>query len=166
MTLPESLLMLAGFVFAHSTWSVSDLPEGESLVPLVIVEKDGQRQLTRFEAETQAEAIAQGKAALAERGKEFDAWAFAREGQFKENGAYVDVLTIEAKTKDMKDSVSFIQRFQPYAKGKFKLIGEPMVVVGSEVMSETEAAPLIAQLRRGIQSHKKAAELWSQWVSP
>jgi hypothetical protein len=166
VAISESLLMLAGFVFAHATWSVSDLPEGELLVPLVIVENRGQRQLMRFEAETQAEAIAAGKAALAERGNEFDAWAFAREGQFKENGAYVDVLTIEAKTKDMKDPVVFIQRFQPYAKGKFKLIGEPIVALGGEVVSDDQAAELIARLRRGISTHKQAAELWPSWTSP
>ena len=166
MAISDSLLMLAGFVFAHATWSVSDLTEGESLVPLVITDNGGHRQLMRFEAETQAQAIAEGKAELAAHGNEFDAWAFAREGQFKEDGAYVDVLTVEAKSKDMKDPIAFIQRFRPYATGEFKLIGQPMVVIGGEVISENEAAPFIAQLRRGILSHEKAAELWPSWTTP
>ena len=58
MAIPEPLLMLAGFCFAHATWSISDLPEGELLVPLAIVEAAGERGLKRFEAATQAEAIA------------------------------------------------------------------------------------------------------------
>ena len=61
MVPPDSLILLAGFVLAHAAWSVSDLPKGELLVPLAIVEKNGQRQLLRFEAPTQAQAIAEGK---------------------------------------------------------------------------------------------------------
>lgn len=60
----------------------------------------------------------------------------------------------------------FIQRFRPYAKGEFKLIGQPMVVIGGQIISENEAAPFIAQLRRGILSHEKAAELWPSWTTP
>jgi len=78
--IPDSLILLAGFVLAHSAWSVSDLSKGEFLVPLAIVEKTGQRQLLRFEAQTQEQAIAEGKAALAQRQGQLDAWAFGREG--------------------------------------------------------------------------------------
>ena len=53
MVPPDSLMLLAGFVLAHAAWSVSDLPKGELLVPLAVVEKNGQRQLLRFEAQTQ-----------------------------------------------------------------------------------------------------------------
>jgi hypothetical protein len=52
---------------------VSDIPKGEVLVPLAIVEKNGQRQLLRFGAQTQEQAIADGKATLARRQREFDA---------------------------------------------------------------------------------------------
>jgi len=35
---PDSVVLLAGFVLAHAAWSVSDLPKGELLVPLAVVE--------------------------------------------------------------------------------------------------------------------------------
>ena len=41
--MPESLFLLVGFVLAHAAWSVSDLPRGQLLVPLAIVEKHGER---------------------------------------------------------------------------------------------------------------------------
>jgi hypothetical protein len=155
--------MLSGFTLAHAAWSVCDLPE--LLVPLAIADINGERELRRFEAETQAQAIADGKASLAEYEDVLDAWAFVREGQFKENGAYVDVFTLEAKSKDMKEPIAFIQRFQPCAKGALKLIGPPMVAIGGEIIPEDEAAPLIAQLYHGALSHEKAAKLWPSWVA-
>ena len=64
---PDSVVLLAGFVLAHGAWSASDLPKGELLVPLAVVETGGQRQLLRFEAQTQEQSIAEGKATLAKR---------------------------------------------------------------------------------------------------
>src|ERR1700737_1555681 len=101
MAIPEFAVLLAGFVLAHATWSVSDLPKGDLLVPLAIVEKDGQRQLLRFEAETQEQAIAKGKATVAKLQAEADAWAFARENQFKDGDKYVDVISVDVWAKGM-----------------------------------------------------------------
>jgi len=44
MSIPTIALRLAGFVLAHAAWSISDVPRGELLVPLAIVERQGQRQ--------------------------------------------------------------------------------------------------------------------------
>lgn len=164
MDIPEPLLKLAGFVFAHATWCLSDLPQGDLLVPLAIVEMSGQRQLWRFEADTQDQAIAKGKATLAQRENMLDAWAFAREGRIEVADGDGDVLTVEAKASGMVASVVFVQRFQPFAKGVFKLIGQPMVVMGGRAIAPAEAAPLLVQLNQGIQSHDKAAELWPKWL--
>src|SRR5512132_1724097 len=72
---PDSVVLLAGFVLAHAAWSVSDLPKGELLVPLAVVETGGQRQLLRFEAQTQEQSIAEAKATLTKRQGQLDAWA-------------------------------------------------------------------------------------------
>src|SRR2546425_10308417 len=90
ITPPGSGLLLAGFVLAHAAWSVSDLPNGELLAPLAMVERGGHREITRFEAASQAAAIAEGRAAMAKLGTSVDAWAFAREGLIRENGGPVD----------------------------------------------------------------------------
>ena len=42
---PDAAVSLAGFVLAHAVWSVSDLLEGELLVPLAMTEKRGQRAI-------------------------------------------------------------------------------------------------------------------------
>jgi hypothetical protein len=159
----SSLLSLAGFAFAHAAWSVSDLCEGELLVPLAVVEKLGQRQLLRFEAESQEEAIAEGKATLAQHEKELDAWAFVREGQIEQQGSVTDVLTIEAKRRGAQVAVVFVQPFRPFASGEFRLLGAPMVVVGGKALSSLQAEPLVAQLIVGVHTHSKAAESWQEW---
>jgi len=171
MQFPESLITLAGFVLAHAAWNVSDLPNGELLVPLAIVERSGHRQLLRFEADTQEKAIAEGKATLAAHEGDIDAWAFAREGQMQVGGKYVDVLTVEAKQKGSSTSIVFIQRFEPFASGKFKLLGAPTVAIGGDVLprkvvSSTAAATILAQLQAGVQTHAKAVEHWQEWFAP
>ncbi len=49
-------VFLAGFTMAHAVRSVSDTPDDELLVPLAIVTRNGERQLMRFEADSQVEA--------------------------------------------------------------------------------------------------------------
>ncbi len=165
MPIPESGVLLAGFVLAHAVWSVSDLPKGDLLVPLAIIEKNGQREVLRFEAETQAEAINEGKATLVKRQADADAWAFAREGQFKEDGKYVDVISVDAWAKEMAAPITFVQRFQPFASGKFKVLGEAWVVIDGKVQTPEVSSQLISQLNRGIQSHSRAAKLWPEWYA-
>ncbi|HMI50510.1 MAG TPA: hypothetical protein VK525_03295 [Candidatus Saccharimonadales bacterium] len=160
---PDAAASLAGLVLAHAAWSVSDLPEGELLVPLAMIEKAGQRELHRFEAETQEQAIAEGKAAMGQLSGSVDAWAFAREGQFNEGSGYVDVLSIDAWAKGMTASISFVQKFRPFASGKFELLGEPLVVIAGESQNPSASSDLLTKLARAIQSHPKAAEHWSEW---
>ena len=161
---PTAAASLAGFVLAHAAWSVSDLAEGELLVPLAMTEKAGQRELHRFEAETQEQAIANGKTAMGKLSGTVDAWAFAREGQFDEGSGHVDVISIDAWAKGMTASLSFVQKFRPFASGKFELLGDPLVVIDGEFQNPSASSDLLTKLNRAIQSHPKAAEYWSEWL--
>ena len=161
--IPDSLVLLAGFVLAHAAWSVSDLPKGELLVPLAVVEKDGQRQVLRFEAATQEEAIARGKATLARRQAELDAWAFAREGLLRDKSGKVDVLTVDAWAKGLPRPVSFVQRFTPAATGAFRVTGDAMVIVDGKALTEAEAVGLVKMLYAGALQHPRAGPFWPRW---
>jgi len=163
MVPPDPLILLAGFVLAHAAWSVSDLPKGELLVPLAIVEKNGQRQLLRFEAQTQEQAIAEGKTTLTNRQPELDAWAFGREGLMPEGTGKVDVLTVDAWAKGMARPITFVQRFSPYSSGAFRIKGDAMVVVDGKALEGTEAARLVRRLYDGVLQHPKAGRLWQAW---
>jgi hypothetical protein len=160
---PDSALILAGFVLAHAAWSVSDLPKGQLLVPLAIVEKDGKRQLHRFEAATQEQAIVEGKAALAKQQPNLDAWAFAREGLISEAGGKVDVITVDVWAKGMQRPISLIQKFTPYSSGTFRINGTPIVVIDGKIVDVAEAAPYVVGISKGVQQHTKVAPLWDRW---
>lgn len=161
--IPEAAIVLAGFVLAHAAWSVSDLPEGELLVPLAIVEVDSERVLTRFEAETQEQAISAAKEFVAARKGSSSAWAMAREGTMNTGDGRVDVLVIEAWANGMEESITFIQPFQPHASGAFRLLGPAIPVVEGSMLNEAESEPYLQGLYRGVGSHSQAAALWSGW---
>jgi hypothetical protein len=161
--IPDSLLLLAGFVLAHSAWSVSDLPKGEFLVPLAIVEKNSQRQLLRFEARTQKQAIAEGQAALAQRQGQLDAWAFGREGLQSGETGKVDVLSVDAWARGMTHPITFVQQFTPYSSGGFRVRGDAMAIVDGRVLEGAEAARLVKKLYEGALTHPKAGKLWQGW---
>ncbi len=162
--IPESVLLLAGFVLAHAAWNVSDLPAGDLLVPLAIIERNGQRQLKRFEAETQDEAISEAKETLHNMKGTVDARAFAREGLLNEDDAKVDVLSVTFWAKGMKEEAAFVQQFEPNGRrGKFRLIGKPMVIIGGVEQTGKKAAAVIAAVMKGVSQHSKVQPMWAGW---
>ena len=161
----ETALLLAGFVLAHASWSISDTPE--LLVPLAVVQTNGERQLMRFEADTQEEAITHGKAKMASLGSSVDAWALAREGMFNENGQKVDVILVDPGGKGVEHRVTLIQRFEPYSKRHhFRLIGEPELIIDGHWQDSAKVKDDLATVRRGILEHPKVAPLWTDWHKP
>lgn len=167
-SLSEAALTLAGFTLAHAVWSVSDTAQDELLTPLAIVEREGERQLLRFEAETQEEAIADGKATLDANADRLDAWAFAREGLWRPDGAGgapQDVLTVEFHGAGMGERAAVLQPFaRAHGDSAFRLIGEPTLVLGGRMVDAPPAAAREA-LMSGIQAHPNAGELWRAWVA-
>src|SRR6202040_4002268 len=103
-------------------------------------------------AETQEQGIANGKTAMGRLSGKVDAWAFAREGQFNEGSDYVDVISVDAWAKGMTESISFVQKFRPFASGKFGLLGDPWVVIDGKVQNPSASSDLLTKLNRAIQS--------------
>ena len=166
MAIPESLIIFTGFVLAHAAWSISDVPKNELLVPMVMVERSGKREINRFETDTQAKAIEGGKKWIADNEDKVDSWVFAREGQLNEGGKSIDVLIVEGKSKGMKASIVVIQRFQPFYMGQFKLIGDPIINIDSKEPDAATTKLMRDRLLAGIKSHSKAFPFWTEWTKP
>jgi hypothetical protein len=163
--IPESALLLAGFLLAHSAWSISDTPD--LLVPLAILERSGKRELLRFEAPSQEEAIARGKAKMAALGDDVDFWAFAREGLLNEKGTKIDVLSLDIGGKGFKTRVTIVQRFEPFARRKhFRLLADPEIAIDEVVQDPGKVKDMLEIIRRGIAQHAKVAPLWDGWRRP
>jgi hypothetical protein len=163
---PDNALALAGFTLAHATWSVSDLPDDELLVPLAIVERGEQRELVRFEADTQEDAISEGKRAMAE-GNDAKVWAFAREGalSMQAGGEQQDALVVDFWAEGMEHPLTLIQPFERYTKhGRFRVVGDMMISSRGEVLDSTSAEKVIEGINEGVREHPTVAELWLTWV--
>ena len=167
MDIPAVALLLAGFTLAHAIWSVSDTKPDELLVPLVIVEHDGQRSLQRFEAATQLEAITAAKAATTKLIDASSAWTFAREGsvQVPAPGQIArDVISVDVWARGMTTPVTIMQQFErASASHGFRIIGAPMMTVGGTQLGDVDAEPHLTTIKRGIMSHAKAGPLWDTW---
>lgn len=165
--MPESALMLGGFVLAHAAWSISDAPD--LLCPLAIIERGKQRELLRFEAETQSEAISKGKETLAIHGADADCWAFAREGLWNKNplrdtAETTDVISVDIWARESQHSITLIQRFEPFVKRqRFHLIGEPEVSIDGSLEDSLVVGELLDSVYKGVLQHPKVSPLWREW---
>ncbi len=162
---PIAVLLLAGFTLAHAAWSVSDTPPSELLIPLAIRVVGGQRELLRFEAETQAAAIEAGKAKGAAWTRDSTPWAFAREGLIRENGTEVDVLSVDFWAPSMERPATIIQRFRRYTvDGRFHLLGRMQISVGGKTLPDSAADMAIEAIEQGVGQHSRVAPLWETWT--
>jgi hypothetical protein len=161
---PIAVLLLAGFTLAHAAWSVSDTPASDLLIPLAIRQVGGQRELLRFEAETQAAAIQSGKAQGAAWTRDSTPWAFAREGLVGENGTEVDVLSVDFCAPSMERPATIIQRFRRYTvDGRVHLLGRMQISVAGKILADSAADVIVEAIERGVAQHSRVAPLWATW---
>jgi len=165
--LSEPALSLAGFALAHAAWSISDLEDGDHLCPLALVEQhDGARRMTRFEADTQEQAILAGKAAMRSATSVVAAWAFAREGAWRQIGgdSSVDVLALDFWGSGMTGAANLIYPFYRATNGgRFRIGSAPSIVVGGQVLSSDAASPSLEAIMTGVHSHAMVTTLWQSW---
>jgi hypothetical protein len=166
-------LQLAGFTLAHALWSVSDTPPDELLCPLAFIERRGERDLIRFEAETQAEAIAHGKDTVTSASSRADCWGFAHEGAWRPpelEGDPQDVITVACWERGMSGPSIVVQ---PFARGDgsadpttglFRVIGKPRIAIEGTMFEADAAASAVREVMTGVMSHDAVAPLWPTWT--
>lgn len=168
MTLVDlDAVVLAGFAMAHAVWSVSDTTDDELLTPLAIVVRDGQRQLLRFEGDTQLQAIEVGKQTIAEQAAALEAWAFAREGAMRLHGSDdppQDVISVEFAARDMPPAFAVLEFRRSNAANGFRLLGQPVFILEGTILESVPPA-LSDAFMEGIQSHAHASPLWTSWTT-
>ncbi len=157
--------LLAGFALGHAAWSASELRKGETLAPIALVLRGDERELKRFEADSEEEGIAEARAAMAEAMEAGDAWALAHAGHVTVQASKVDALVVTCWSKGMPaGAVALVQQIEPFAtRGRFRVVGDPHLFVRGRVQSPEAAEATIRKLREGVRSHPKAGPLWSSW---
>ncbi len=168
LALPNAALSLAGFTLAHAAWSLADSHDGEPLSPLAVFEQhDGGRRITRFEGETQEQAIIAGKSAMRGVRGDIAAWAFAREGAWRRmrSDHPGDVLAIDFWAHDMTTPATLTQSFNRAANGaRFRIGGIPTLLIGDGLLAADVATPHISVIMAGVRAHTAVAELWPSWA--
>ncbi len=158
----ELTAKLLGFIMAHSALIGDSLQPGELLVPYVIIENAGKREVLEFEAETQQIAVQNAENKLKSLIGSVDAWAYSQDGLITlDDGKKQDVFLIKVWVKGLKEP---LQAYQMYAPHPFKLIGNVQILnYESSGLSLNEATQFERSLREGIHSHKNAAIKWNSW---
>jgi hypothetical protein len=161
--IPHPATDLAGLALAHALWSIHDVDDPEDvLCPLAFVTDGRQRELLRFEAGSQEEAIDAAHARLSDDAT-LVAWAFAREALMRTPTGPVDVVLVEAWSEGMEEPVVFAQPFAPATRGTFALVDASLVLVDGKPLPEEFATPVLERLRAGALSHDEAAAAWLEW---
>ena len=135
-------------MLAHAAWIASDLPAGELVCPIAVVEIGDSREVIPFEVATQEEAIRLGKQKVAELTGAVDRWAFAREGLWSLLGSdspKLDVLSVTVWSNGLDEPLLLQQCFSPTAKGTFQLLDSIKIVVLSFVVSGNSHSALEAK---------------------
>ena len=161
MTIPDDILLFSGFALAHAAYSISDVPEGELLIPLFIAEHLGKRQVLRFEAATQEEAISAAKPHVDSVDVTLDLWTLSREGSMPvEDGSRLDVISVEASAAVFRHRVIVVQPFRAaYLPGGFGLLGQPVVALDGEEVSADTRTRCCQIIEEGFAEHPAAKAL-------
>jgi hypothetical protein len=163
-SLTSDPILLLGFTLAHAAWSIAEAEVEELLCLLAFIEHNGNLEMLRFESETQENAISKGKDHISIHKDDALVSSFAREGLFSDQSEKIDVFLVESWSNTETDSYGIIQKFVPnQGKGKFQLIGEPIMLINGVIQTEEIANKFKEKLEQGIQSHFKVAPLWNTW---
>ncbi len=165
MEIPDFAALLAGLALAHGALVVSSLPEGELLVPVALTQREGEPfTMEAFEAPSQAEAVANGKAAMERLVTGDRAWALVRDGLLTEGDRKVDALVLDFWGPGMTSPMTLLQKYRPATSAEgFQLLGPVLVSIGGRIQTDSSARPLIIIVEDGIQQHPKAGAHWQSW---
>ena len=151
---------LIGVRLGHACWIIVNLEQGELICPFVVIEwSDGSRSMQEFEADSQAEAVARGKAFLVEPVDGLVRMVFIRDGLLRNaDGTATDVLSVTGWDRGQSE-LTVCQTYHHDDVNGLTLLGDPFVALG-DVEDE---AMMLAHIFAGIDSHVKAGLLWNSW---
>jgi hypothetical protein len=171
MLVPRSAALLAGEVLAHAAWSISEAPEGEVLIPLAGILREGKVELIRFVPEELPEEfsgdfIAFARRQLQDQQGKLEAWTLAYDTRVARDQRKVDAIVFEVWGQAMAIPAMFAQPYQPFHSGTFRLLGEPFFLkTATSDAQDTTLSETLRTFRRGVENHHQVAALWDHWLA-
>lgn len=133
---PEMSQEFADLVFLaldHGVASVRD--SGGPLIPFVMFEQDGKRELHRFATERLEEGRQRAREAIAAFPPDVTAYALAYDGFITIHGAKTDAILVEASERNRPAGVRMAQRYIPKKfLRKFQTVGNSAMVGECETL--------------------------------
>ena len=152
-------LKLGGMAMAHAAWSIED---GSTLCTLAFIERDGERELVRYEAETIDDSRDAAHADLRDRLRGGGVAALVYDGYITpQGGARTDALVMELFGPDLRALGRVVQAYQPARRSRIPLVGRAsgFRMVGELVISDAVTVPDADRVMfDGTQEHPKAAK--------
>jgi hypothetical protein len=152
---------LAGFAFAHATWSICD--NNEDLVPLALVQMGGEKKLHRFAMENfhaQADRVLE----TFQDNPDVDGWSLIQQAKLNNDDVFVIRFGAHA-TEAVLMSHQF-QRHISSGEVKFRMPGRLSVHTQHPAASPEQMNALIAAFWEGFKEHEKAVEQAPTWFKP
>lgn len=132
----ESAALEAGFsdlVFLALNHGVDSVEGGGPLIPFVMVESKGQRELRRFVLERIEESVEAAFAFASNAQNEADRVAVAFDGYLTWQGKRTDAIYVEASDGPTAAHVLVAQRYRPKRPlSKLKRVGDPLFLDAEE----------------------------------
>ena len=158
-------LQLCGFALAHALNIVADLSAPELLVPFALCEDAaGGKTLTVFEADTQAEAVENGKRFMADPPSAATRCAFARDGIWRHSdGSGTDSLSVSVWQRGERAELVVSQPYTPPGGASLVLAGAPIIVEDGQVLDGAAAERPRTDVLSGVAAYPEGRALWRQW---
>jgi len=159
----SDLMRLAGFALGHAVWCVSD---HETLIPFLLSESAGKRQLLRVTAELLEDAVQQAAAQLETNPEDADRAVLVYDGYVTMDDLRSDALIVKALEYGVIGSpVRVYLRYRPGRAGEGFAIYRPTLVIPT---SPDLDRPQMAQwLFAGLADHEQGTAIWERcYVDP
>jgi len=169
----DRAMRLAGFAFAQAASSIAD--GAGPMIPLGYVERDAglrnaERIMMRFmhpspEDIDLALSVSEGRSALALKLPQFDSTVLVYDGYVRRSVApdKSDALILEINDVAFETPFKFIQNYQPFASGGFKLLGSPTFLQDARPVDQSLEAELAARFLDGAMSNSLVEKTWPAW---
>ena len=171
------LMQLAGFAMAHAVWCVSD---DEVLIPMMMVESGGHREVLRFQTERLEEGVEEGRRHLVANPDQADRAVLVYDAYLTTEDGRRDALIGEARdfavrARDESGEADATEGGPESAGTSIVVIYQPYRPAGSEagfgVYSPKLEFPAESQVDRqaaaeaflqGLSAHEKGSEIWDR----
>ena len=147
---------LAGFFAAHAIWCVST---GETLIPMVGLERGEERTLVRFATEELSEGATKAREHLEANPDGFDRAVMVVDGYVTLGGNKSDALIIEVVEYEPRRSIKIIVPYRSASTPDGFAVHRPKFLAAEG--DSSELAQLGDAYFGGVDAHEEGAKVWN-----